>query len=63
MMPVDQVQMFGFTWRQGDWLLRDKDGIARLDNAAAAAIAANGNREVRSLVTESPVGGRSVGGG
>ena len=66
MMPVDQVQMFGFTWRQGDWLLRDEDGIARLDNAAAAAIAAeiaaNGHREVRSLVTESPVGARSVGG-
>ncbi len=65
MMPVDQVQMFGVTWRQGDWLLRDQDGIVRLDNAAAtslaADIAAHGDREVRSLVTESLGGARSAG--
>jgi regulator of RNase E activity RraA len=66
MTPVDQVQMFGVTWASGDWLLRDKDGIARLDNALAAtiaaAIAAGADREVRSLVTGTPVGARSTGG-
>jgi regulator of RNase E activity RraA len=66
MTPVDQVQMFGVTWRPGDWLLRDKDGIARLDNALAASIAAGiasgADREVRSLVTGAPVGARSAGG-
>jgi regulator of RNase E activity RraA len=65
MMPADQVQMFGVTWQPGDWLLRDQDGIVRLDNAAAislaAGIAAHGDREVRSLVTDSLAGAGSAG--
>lgn len=66
MTPVDQVQMFGVRWRPGDWLLRDQDGIARLDHATAASIAAEiaagANREVRSLVTGTSAGARSAGG-
>ena len=66
MTAVDQVQMFGVSWRQGDWLLRDMDGIARLDNALAASIAAEiaagADREVRALVTGTPVAARSAGG-
>jgi regulator of RNase E activity RraA len=64
MTPVDQVQMFGVSWRQGDWLVRDQDGVARLDHATAASIAAEtaagADREVRSLVTSA--GARSAGG-
>jgi regulator of RNase E activity RraA len=66
MTPVDQVQMFGVSWRQGDWLVREQDGVARLDHATAASIAAETaageDREVRSLVTGSPVNARSAGG-
>jgi regulator of RNase E activity RraA len=65
MVPVEEVQMFGVTWRSGDWLLRDQDGIVRLDSAAASSLAADiavhGDREVRSLVTESLAGARSAG--
>jgi regulator of RNase E activity RraA len=66
MTPADEVRMFGVTWRPGDWLLRDNDGIVRLDHAAASSIAAkvaaDADREVGSLVAGASAGARAAGG-
>jgi regulator of RNase E activity RraA len=65
MTPTDQVRMFGVTWRPGDWLLRDHDGIVRLDHATAgsiaAKVAADADREVRSLVAGASAGAQAAG--
>jgi|ERR1700761_8492785 len=54
MTVADQVELFGVTWKPGDWLLRDHDGIVRLDPATArsiaAKVAADADRELGSLL-------------
>jgi regulator of RNase E activity RraA len=37
--PVEALDLFGATWRGGDWFLRDDDGVARLDDGAATRLA------------------------
>ena len=39
MVAVDSAELFGLRWRNRDWLLRDADGLLRLDHAAAGRIA------------------------
>jgi regulator of RNase E activity RraA len=50
----ESEEMFGLTWRNGDWFLRDADGVLRLDDAAArdaaSELAASASGEVQSLL-------------
>jgi regulator of RNase E activity RraA len=54
----DSEEMFGITWHNGDWFLRDADGVLRFDDAlarsTAADLAASANGELQSLLGASP---------
>jgi len=55
MTPTDTEDMFGVTWRVGDWLLRDADGVLRLDSElaqrTAGELAESAGAELEALLS------------
>jgi hypothetical protein len=54
MVAVPSDDLFGLSWKTGDWFLRDADGVMRLDDdtacRAAARIAESASGELASLL-------------
>jgi regulator of RNase E activity RraA len=54
MRRIDSADMFGTTWRDGDWFLRDADGVIRLApeqaQRAAGRVAENATGEFDALL-------------
>jgi hypothetical protein len=54
MVASDGEEMFGATWRPGDWFLRDADGVLRLTSGQASTVATevatSAGSELRSLL-------------
>ena len=55
MVIHETADMFGVTWHNGDWFLRDVDGVLRLDAAlaqrTATELAESGSGELGSLLS------------
>lgn len=59
MVATDAEEMFGVTWHNGDWLLRDADGVLRLDadlaHRTASELARDPTGELAQLLATSDV--------